>query len=264
MKTKMINPTMALIIFFAGLNPAYGGAPIILSDAELDQISAGGLNFDFDALLGSANTISENMSKAPVSNPSAGDQGGIIVTPNSAIKVIAPVSPTAPATPTVPVSPTTPATPTAPAAPMTAISPTDPVSPIAPEPVAALSIEQNSIVTPIAPELPVSPTEPAGVSAPEPVRTLDLMATLGEKRQFEVLSNSTGASPVPLSTSGAINSVDLSGAAQQNLSAMVNVNAAGSIVPVQINLTVIMNSTVQNLSNSNSLQVNNYTTSRMR
>ena len=46
--------------------------------------------------------------------------------------------------------------------------------------------------------------------------------------------------------------------AQQNLSAFVNVNAAGSIVPVLLNITININSTVGNISNANNLDLQNY------
>lgn len=46
--------------------------------------------------------------------------------------------------------------------------------------------------------------------------------------------------------------------AQQYLSALVNVNAAGSVVPVLINITININSNVENLSNLNSIDLRNY------
>lgn len=46
--------------------------------------------------------------------------------------------------------------------------------------------------------------------------------------------------------------------AQQNLSALVNVNAAGSVVPVLLNITININSTVGDISNTNNLDLQNY------
>ena len=52
------------------------------------------------------------------------------------------------------------------------------------------------------------------------------------------------------------NSVDVSETAQQNLNALINVNAAGSIVPVQLNLVVLNNSTVGEIVTNNVLNLN--------
>jgi hypothetical protein len=49
--------------------------------------------------------------------------------------------------------------------------------------------------------------------------------------------------------------------AQQHLSSLVNVNAAGSVVPVLINIVININSTVDVLSNTNTLNLNNYVNS---
>lgn len=68
-----------------------------------------------------------------------------------------------------------------------------------------------------------------------------------------------GINPVAFSTGNtALNHIDISGAAQSNLRAMVNVNAAGSVVPVMINLTVIMGNNFGNISNFNGLDLHNY------
>ena len=61
----------------------------------------------------------------------------------------------------------------------------------------------------------------------------------------------------PNGTSGN-NIVVIDALAQQNLSALVNVNAAGSIVPVLLNITININSTVGNISNTNNLDLQNY------
>lgn len=64
--------------------------------------------------------------------------------------------------------------------------------------------------------------------------------------------------------SGGINIVDVGDQSQQNLSALVNVNAAGSVVPVMVNLTIIINSNVQSLSNLNDLNISNFNTFQFR
>lgn len=57
-----------------------------------------------------------------------------------------------------------------------------------------------------------------------------------------------------------LNSVSVEDSSQQNLSSLVNINAAGSVVPVQLNLTIIMNSTVGNVESNNNLNLNSYST----
>ncbi len=64
-------------------------------------------------------------------------------------------------------------------------------------------------------------------------------------------------------SNGGINIVDVSDASQQFLSALVNVNAAGSVVPIMLNITVIFNSNV-NLSNRNDLHLSNFNTFQVR
>jgi hypothetical protein len=57
---------------------------------------------------------------------------------------------------------------------------------------------------------------------------------------------------------GSYNVVVVDDLAQQNLSSLVNVNAAGSVVPILLNITININSTVESISNQNSLDLNNY------
>ena len=54
---------------------------------------------------------------------------------------------------------------------------------------------------------------------------------------------------------GGTNMVIVGDQAQQNLSSFVNVNAAGSVVPILINFVININSQVNNLSNSNKLNL---------
>lgn len=57
---------------------------------------------------------------------------------------------------------------------------------------------------------------------------------------------------------GGANIVVIDDLAQQHLASFVNVNAAGSIVPVLLNITININSTVDNLSNVNTVDLSNY------
>ena len=56
------------------------------------------------------------------------------------------------------------------------------------------------------------------------------------------------------------NTVNVTEASQAGLRAMVNINAAGSTVPVLLNLTIITGDNYGNITNSNDLNLSNYTT----
>ncbi len=66
-----------------------------------------------------------------------------------------------------------------------------------------------------------------------------------------------GYNILPSGNSGT-NIVIVDDLAQQNLSSFVNVNSAGSIVPVMINIIININSTVENVSGTNNLDFSNY------
>lgn len=104
---------------------------------------------------------------------------------------------------------------------------------------------------------------------------LQLVATQGPSGEFDiggyfVPSDPTdGLAPpevqtpgVPTNTvpigNGGVNIVEVGAFSQQYLSAFVNVNAAGSIVPIILNITININSTVNGLTNSNSLNISNH------
>jgi hypothetical protein len=67
----------------------------------------------------------------------------------------------------------------------------------------------------------------------------------GETMTFQPLSSGT-------------NVVNISDSSQQFLSSLVNVNAAGSIVPIQINIVINIDSAVQSIANTNNLDLKNY------
>jgi hypothetical protein len=54
---------------------------------------------------------------------------------------------------------------------------------------------------------------------------------------------------------GSANILNVTDTAQQYLQALANVNAVNSTVPVQINMVVLVNSIVENLNNSNHLNI---------
>lgn len=304
---KIISVGVTTCLVLLQVSPAFAEKAIILSDYELDQVYAGGLNFNFDnGFLGSTSTAAENISKGSLADARTINNNAFVVNPNNPNVMIK--APTMPTAPTAPDSPTVPsgmlpaldqsgaapdlpsgqgvldqpvvmeqsllgssleaqtlqsslegapagisaasqpvfmsetAIPATPSTPSIASTPSAPSSPSLPS-------------TPSAPYSAVAPTLPSAPKAP----TVDVIATTGGKFSVSVDANS-GINPVPFSASNGYNFLSVSDTAQKNLSAVVNVNAAGSVVPVQVNLTVLMNSTVENISNFNDLKLNHYTT----
>ena len=79
----------------------------------------------------------------------------------------------------------------------------------------------------------------------------------------KTVAASDGSSPI-FSLSSGTNNLNVSETAQQNLEALVNVNAAGSVVPIQLNLTVLINSSVENLNASNTMDLSSYSTFQLQ
>jgi len=93
-----------------------------------------------------------------------------------------------------------------------------------------------------------------GFSMGSPVSTPENVTTAAPAASVPSLSVPSVAPTGNIGT----NIVAVDDLAQQNLSALVNVNAAGSIVPVMINITINMNSEVGSLNTTNNLDLNNY------
>lgn len=219
--------TIPIFVWQASSVFAFSGPTIILSDHELDAIYAGGLNFNFEGFLGSGNSGTENVGHNPAINNTA-EQTSFVVNPNAPnVEIAKPGAPTAPAGPISPVSPAGP------------VDPADPASPSLPS-------------------SPAAPAAPASSTVPNPPMVVD--AVINKNGSFEVAFQlNSGVTPRAFSQAGVFNALNVTDTAQQNLSAMVNVNAAGSIVPIQINLTVLMNSSIDHLSNFNQLDVSQLT-----
>jgi len=146
------------------------------------------------------------------------------------------------------------------------VSPGGVVPPVSPGGVVP-PVSPGGVVPPVSPAgtvSPVGPTSPTSPTAPTPPKTptmvLDVLASTNGQFEVAVDAPSAGAvNPVAFTTgNSAMNQIDISGQAQSNLSAMVNVNAAGSVVPVMLNLTVIMGSNYGQVSNFNGLDLNSY------
>ncbi len=340
MASKKFSLGFTAVLMLSQISYAFAGQAIILSDYELDQIHAGGLNFNFDSYLGSVGTSADSVTKGPVT---LGTQNNPFLVntnnPNVKVSLSTPTSPKSPAgadttnivapsnassassagsslpssslassltdvenplsahaTPSVTVGPEVPITPVETVGIMKPETTNIPDSSLASgAPLGgAGSIAQNAassqasqanvvaansalpadaagatsnqvapsnninVTVPTQTAAPTTPTSPAAITSPY---VLDVLAA-NHGGNFKVaVANSGGNNviPIPFSTTGGgINSVNVTDTAQQQLSAFVNINAAGSIVPVQINLTVLMNSTVGNVNNSNDLKLSNY------
>lgn len=328
----MLKKTIAFTIIallLANTSVVYAGYAFVLSDDELDQVYAKGLNFDISqSFLGSRSETAGNMGngrgvlspiqpRSPVqSNNSAnvqispvqpgnpnspespnnplGAQNPVApvetLLPNSPLGAVGPVSPVDPSAPISPIDPAgsiTPISPINPAGPVLPVgpdappvSPVGPVGPSAPVNVLMTPNSPEGTVTPIGPlaladkpngpVAPVNPSAPSSPSAPaapaQPAVILDVIGN-GNGKIYSAsatpgraaANSEMGSYSFAPAASTGTNVVDISGAAQQQFGGIVNVNAAGSIVPVQINLTVLINSTVQNLESVNTLNMSNYT-----
>jgi hypothetical protein len=301
-KKTSVGVTICMILL--QVSPAFAERAIILSDYELDQVYAGGLNFNFDnGFLGSTSTAADNISKGSLADARTVNTNAFVVNPNNPnVTIKAPVVPSAPTAPMLPTVPSS----VLPALDQSNVIPDLPTGqaildqsvvmeqsllgtlPEAPSlqssvgsaPAETAAIPQSFFVsepavpaipsipstssTPSAPSLPLTPSSPFSVVNPHvpmapKMPTVDVIATTGGKFSVSVDANS-GINPVPFTASNGYNYLNVSETAQQNLSAVVNVNAAGSVVPVQVNLTVLMNSNVENISNFNDLKLNHYTT----
>jgi len=268
----------------------------ILSDYELDQVHAGGLNLDFGDFLGSYSSASDTISKGGLSDASAVFQRPIVVdNTGKKVQIVDVKMPKAPKLPDMPKMPKMPnlfskvhqgsecPSTTVPSSDTPQVSVTDvqpgPVvtalSTAIAEPDAVLSqaggsSNQGDHVSSVSRPIPNFPKAPSLPNAPQmpaaPALRLDVVAgQQGGKFAVAVSDQSPtyAAAGTPLFTAaspGAQNYLSVTETAQQNLSALVNINSAGSVVPVQLNLTVLVNSNVENLNLSNQLNLNGYST----
>lgn len=249
---KKILGIMSLAMIFSYTVTASGFAleARVLDDSELDGVHAGGLNVNFDNIVTALATPT-----APVAPQSPGgvNSPGEPAPPAGDIALPAqPVNPVSPATPAEPVSPVDPVGPVAPNNPTpVAQTPTAPSSPSAPN-------------APFEPTAPTAPSAPDAPNAPQGPLSLDVLAGSDNGKFSVAVNGNSSSNGRPLFTmtnpGGALNSLTVADTAQQSLSALVNVNAAGSIVPIQLNVTVLMNSTIEHLNNNNTLDLSSFTT----
>jgi len=82
-KPLRITVLIVLLPFACFQSASLAANPVrVLSDYELDQICAGGLNLDFDSLLGSRATTTDTVSKGGVSDSTAGMNQSLVFNNN--------------------------------------------------------------------------------------------------------------------------------------------------------------------------------------
>jgi len=319
MKTSVKIIAFSILLPFSCSTLSYAGIARVMSDYELDQVHAGGLNLDFDKFLGSFSSASDTVSKGGVTDTAAALSSPIVVDNNGKkVQIVEIKTPNTPKLPNVPVAPKAPNTagslqqdlpdvPDVPDVPVAEVNLALATAPeaaqsVAPDmtvvdtassavsgatsdlanivptaPVAAANVPDGSaavnslpvtnsaasaVSSPTAPTSPVAPTAPQAPASP--AMRFDVVAGQNNgKFAVAVSDQSVGAAGAPLFTAsspGSQNFLNVTDTAQQNLEALVNVNAAGSVVPVQLNLTVLVNSNVGNLNLSNQLDLNSFST----
>lgn len=327
---KIIAFLILLPFSFSALS--FAGESRILSDYELDQIHAGGLNLDFDSFLGSFTSTSDTVSKGGVSDMTAGLSSPIVVnSAGSKVQIVEIKTPKVPTMATVPNAPTAPKAPNASSLPEVPSVPETPTVPevnlaLATIPEATMSVVPDSTVvdmsllavstatsdlnnipqTPVVtavfrmpqvrsqlprrpmvsdvtvlaapdvssaaklsentvtPNVPTMPTAPTAPTAPG-VR-FDVVAGQNNGKFSVAVSDQSAtsvAAGTPIFTAsspGSQNYLNVTDTAQQNLEALININSAGSVIPVQLNLTVLINSNVGTMNLSNNLDLSSFAT----
>ena len=282
-------PRLILVVTFISwfTSDCFAGAPKVLSDEELDNVQAEGLYFDFDVSFGDLNNLAGSQDiklfNIPAANLNLGDRKEDAVIPADVInKIKALIAPymvyniaisdnaaleSTPAESTPLAS--TPATTTAPldttpapsaisqslASEAVSLSVPGITATAQPENV-SVSTSQSSAANNILPAASTSVTQPSPSSSSDVLR-LDI--TAGGKDSANLTAASfVPANMLPLTANNGSNIVNVSDYSQQYLSSLVNVNAAGSIVPVMLNITVNINSNIGTISNNNTLDLRNY------
>lgn len=254
---------------------AWAGQAVILTDEELDRVYAGGLNLGFDRSLGNPGAFLTASHENGASN-ALKDKPIALLTNTGKLQffhVNAPKGPNAPASPAIPDAPTAPnapdqinipAVPGVPSTPnppdVTALPdiPETPASthtpdiPGVPDPVSLPS-------TPDAPNSATPPNTPTAPNIPTPPAPVVTDAFMSRDGKFGIVAYESMGSPQNTGYSAAdVNLLNVSETAQQYLSAINNVNAAGSTILIQQNLVVLINSNIQNLNNVNDLNFGNF------
>jgi|GEM_PF-2099001 len=216
----------------------------VLSDDELDQVHAEGIFFDFNVSFGN---IDDLIGKTSQSTTPSSSQNAVQQTGSSNVTIISPTQPLTPAQPTAPTPVSTQNTAATPASQDTSAAAltANTAATVIPTDIPGGSIAQNVIQTGVSISDPSNYTTNAAMPTVTPTGTQTLV-------------------DIAPTGSNTVNSVVVSDLSQQNLSALVNVNAAGSVVPILLNITININSTVGSVQNNNSLDLQNYYRVNMR
>lgn len=226
---KNIRPFTLIIIAISFLsNLSYAD---VMTDEEMDNVYAQGISFNFDVFfsrLGRTNPLN-NVPSLPSGLNNSGSSSSVTPTTTTAPNTTPSQAATTSTTPTnVPTQ-------------------IDIVAGLNPTGTPGVSI--GDVTATVIPDGTAGNTI-GDIDIPEiPAITLPTLPELPD----------TGSSTTMPVSSGN-NIVVIDDLAQQYLSSFVNVNAAGSVVPVMINVTVNINSTVGTINNSNALDLKNFYT----
>ncbi len=199
-----------------------------LQDDELDIVYAEGLSFNYSGIVGKATEMINN-GLAPVNkltaqgtiSGGANTKAGPVVNP-----VVSPVAPTAPVVPGGEIT------------------------------VAGDNSAQEPLTQPV-----LTPADNGNL--PSATQIAENAGSVIEENPLQIdvtvgNSGSNNLGEAGVLNPGTNNVVMVTDSSQQNLSSLVNINAAGSIVPVLINIVININSKVDNLANNNNLDLSNY------
>ncbi|MFA5038821.1 MAG: hypothetical protein WC732_03985 [Candidatus Omnitrophota bacterium] len=217
-----------------------------LSDSQMDTVYAEGIFFDFDVSFG---TLSDVKSPQTPSSPQA------VHSPNINIKTVTPASPSVPKRPQEPAEVA------------------QGKAAAEPQEVSALTVpaaEQNPTVLQIdaagkggegqfhitLQNVPIQElSAPQGQLSPE-IPSVTQSPSVPES-SFSIEAAEPGMNNLMPFSPGS-NTVVVGDQSQQYLSSLVNVNAAGSVVPVLVNIVVNINSKIENMSSVNNVDLSNY------
>lgn len=247
-------PRLILVVTFISYftSDCFAGAAKVLSDEELDNVQAEGLYFDFDVSFGDINdllgTKDIKLFNIPTSNLNLGtrkEDASIPADVMDKIKVlIAPYMVN-----NIAITGTNAASESATLASVPGIT-------------AIAQPENASVSTTIPLDITGGSSQSSTANNILPTSASDILrldiTTAGKDSTKLTAASLMPTGTMPVTANNGSNIVNVSDSSQQYLSSLVNVNAAGSIVPVMLNITVNINSTIGSITNNNALDLRNY------
>lgn len=247
-KVKKIFICLVLLNYFSLSMTGFIYAATELSDRQLDHVYAEGIFFDFDVSFGSLSDLnSQLISPQKPASPTA------VQSPNAKVKMLDPAKPLAPQNPQKPVL-SSDQQESASSAPSASSQQTI-ETPQAIQVTQNLPSQQNSAEAPLQITLRDLPAEIFGGS--DGLSAINASDAQGAPETTFSVDISPQNSSFPVTQSGS-NNVFVGDQSQQYLSSLVNVNAAGSVVPVLLNIVVNINSKIENMSSVNNVDLSNY------